>query len=194
MADLADKIDDLICSFDGAADTTMDTIAMYLFGWMVFSLLVLGIGKYIYGNFVSSKEIKSASVVTEAISSSLAAEPLIKPSLLTSKDKKSPSSSVNNVSSPGAKYVPPTPPVRKRLGSKSGRNSVPPPSRPKSASNLIPPVALGPDSESVKWVNELFFWLFTDFAAVQELLLEWILALNEFMKKSVEEVSICIQI
>nr|XP_018900923.1 PREDICTED: uncharacterized protein LOC109032994 isoform X3 [Bemisia tabaci] len=189
MADLADKIDDLICSFDGAADTTMDTIAMYLFGWMVFSLFVLAIGKYIYGNFVSAKESKSGSVVTETvISSSLAAEPLIKPSLLIPKEKKaSTPAPVSNAPSTGGKYVPPTPPTRKRLGSKSGRNSVPPLARPKSASNLLPPVALGPDSESVKWVNELFLWLYSDFPAVQELLTDWIFSLNEFMKKSVEE-------
>ena len=65
MADLADKIDDLICSFEGGGDTTMDTLAMYMFGWMVFALVVLGIGKYVYGNFISGKDTKEKSIVAE---------------------------------------------------------------------------------------------------------------------------------
>jgi hypothetical protein len=56
MADLADSIDDLICSFEGGGETTMDTVAMLIFGWMVFGLFVLLIGKFIYGRYMGSSE------------------------------------------------------------------------------------------------------------------------------------------
>nr|XP_050858295.1 uncharacterized protein LOC127067439 isoform X8 [Vespula vulgaris] len=52
MADLAERVDDLICSFDSAGDTTMDTLSMLIFGWMLFGLVVLCVGKYVYNRFV----------------------------------------------------------------------------------------------------------------------------------------------
>ncbi|XP_014484805.1 PREDICTED: uncharacterized protein LOC106749653 isoform X2 [Dinoponera quadriceps] len=52
MADLAERVDDLICSFDSAGETTMDTLSMLIFGWMLFGLLVLCVGKYVYNRFV----------------------------------------------------------------------------------------------------------------------------------------------
>lgn len=182
MADLADKIDDLICSFEGGGDTTMDTLAMYMFGWMVFGLVVLGIGRYVYGNFMSGKDKKEKSIVAEpqVIKGENSVDATTKPS-----GKELP---VTKSSGTGGKYVPPTPPVRKRLGSKSGRPVGP--AKPKS-STLIhpPPTATGPDSECVKWVNELFAWLYSDLVIVNELLNLWIQSLNEFTKKSVAEVS-----
>lgn len=180
MADLADKIDDLICSFEGGGDTTMDTLAMYMFGWMVFGLVVLGIGKYVYGNFISGKNSKEKSIVAEpqVIKSENSVDATTKPS-----GKESP---VTKSTGTGGKYVPPTPPVRKRLGSKSGRPVGP--AKPKSSALVHPPpTATGPDSECVKWVNELFAWLYSDLVIVNELLNIWIQSLNEFTKKSVAE-------
>ncbi|XP_044576428.1 uncharacterized protein LOC123259791 isoform X6 [Cotesia glomerata] len=61
MADLAERVDDLICSFDSSGDTTMDTLSMLIFGWMLFGLIVLCIGKYIYNNFVLNEKFGSSS-------------------------------------------------------------------------------------------------------------------------------------
>jgi hypothetical protein len=195
MDDLAEKIDDLICSFEGGGDTTMDTVAMYMFGWMLVCLFVVGLGKFVYAKFYnksleSGTEEKSvAGAVTpaapvkaeagEAVPAKEVPVGVAAPKALTS----SPSLSL------GSRYVPPTPPTRKRLGSRSGRP--PPSSLPKSKSSLSlhpTPTATGPDSESVKWVNELFAWLYTDLVIVYELLNVWIQSLNEFTKKSVAEV------
>lgn len=52
MADLAERVDDLICSFDSTGETTMDTLSMLIFGWMLFGLVVLCVGKYVYNRFV----------------------------------------------------------------------------------------------------------------------------------------------
>lgn len=64
MADLAERVDDLICSFDSSGETTMDTLSMLIFGWMLFGLLVLCVGKYIYNRFVLN-ELQSKSSATK---------------------------------------------------------------------------------------------------------------------------------
>ncbi|RZF39198.1 hypothetical protein LSTR_LSTR016570 [Laodelphax striatellus] len=189
MADLADRIDDLICSFDGLGDTTMDTIAMYMFGWMLFGLLVLAIGKYVYGRaagYLAARGAAKSGAVTEAVVPPVA-KGAVEGDPATAVAASKPTVTKSSAAS-GGKYVPPTPPMRKRLGSKSGRPSGP--AKPKKASALLhpPPSATGPDSDSVKWVNELFSWLYSDLVIVNELLNIWVHSLNEFTKQSVAEV------
>uniref|UniRef100_A0A8D9EYW3 C2 domain-containing protein 2 n=2 Tax=Cacopsylla melanoneura TaxID=428564 RepID=A0A8D9EYW3_9HEMI len=179
MADLADKIDDLICSFEGGGDNTMDTIAMYLFIWMLFGLLVLGIGRYVYSNFISSKQTKPPTISDSAVNKVV--EPKIIPSAVN-KDLKLSSAPL---SSPN-RTVPATPPVRRRLNSKSGRTT-PTLTRSRSLQSLSIPTATGPETESVRWVNQIFSWLYSDMMVVNELLNVWITALNETMKTSVAE-------
>lgn len=183
MADLADKIDDLICSFEGIGDTTMDTIAMYLFGWMLFGLTVLAIGRYVYSRFIVIEDAKAKSAIIEPPVAAKTENNVDASAKPVSKDNKTKTST-----GAGGKYVPPTPPVRKRLGSKSGRPVGP--AKPKTSSLIHPPpTATGPESESVKWVNELFLWLYSDLVIVNELLNLWVQSLNEFVKDSVAEVS-----
>ncbi|XP_039278859.1 uncharacterized protein LOC111044175 [Nilaparvata lugens] len=182
MADLADRIDDLICSFDGLGDTTMDTIAMYMFGWMLFGLLVLAVGKYVYGRVAGFLAARGGKSVEVAVPPPPVAA---KGTVVEGDATKTAAAVVSGSAAP--KYVPPTPPMRKRLGSKSGRPSGP--AKPKKASALVhpPPAATGPDSDSVKWVNELFSWLYSDLVIVNELLNIWVHSLNEFTKQSVAE-------
>lgn len=192
MEDLADKIDDLICTFEGGGDTTMDTVAMYMFGWMLFGLVVLGVGRFVYGKFIRTRLTSEKSEPTEQPS----------PTTVTPKTdivevakpvKPVVAEIVKPVSSGPGKYVPPTPPIRKRLGSKTGR----PTGLVKSKSSSVihpPPTATGPESESVKWVNDFFSWLYSDIVVVNELLNTWIQSLNDFTKKSVAEVSFFISV
>lgn len=53
--DLADQIDDYICTIDGVGDLTMDTLAMVVFGWATGGLLVVVIGKFLYTKYVARK-------------------------------------------------------------------------------------------------------------------------------------------
>lgn len=46
--DLAEVVEDLICTFDGGSDTTMDTIALFIFGWILAALFVLWLGRIVY--------------------------------------------------------------------------------------------------------------------------------------------------
>ncbi|XP_043280643.1 uncharacterized protein [Venturia canescens] len=249
MADLAERVDDLICSFDSTGDTTMDTLSMLIFGWMLFGLVVLCVGKFVYNRFVNN-EIKnrdnlgaSATLISGPTSSSkepqqhafhlgesvvgagnvasklLANEKPIRVMMAKSASMgiaggggasvigAGPSAAGSNFTggfigggtsgagilmsstsfgptgSPGG-YVPPTPPVRKRLTRKTSGPLLSP-SRSSRSLNL--PAATGPDNEAVRWVNELVYWLHSDLVILNELLGTWVLSLNDFVSSSVEE-------
>lgn len=223
MADLAERVDDLICSFDSSSETTMDTLSMLIFGWMLFGLVVLCVGKYIYNRFVlqeavknsaSSKDVHSNLHVGESVvligagagagaaGRSLPYEKLPKTSGTRSTGTGSAgggggasagasggsggvfTSASSQNSSSG--YVPPTPPVRKRLTRKTSGPLISP-ARSSRALNL--PTATGADPDAVRWVNELLVWLHADIPALDDLLATWVASLNDFTANSVEEVS-----
>lgn len=52
MSDLADQIDDYICTFDGIGDLTMDTLAMLIFAWAVLALFLVWLCKFLYNKYV----------------------------------------------------------------------------------------------------------------------------------------------
>lgn len=167
--DLAEAVDDLICALDGSADTTMDTLAMFLFGWILAALFILWLGKAIYERFFAGKsKSKTLGVLSKTESS---------PDVLDGA-KKQP---VIAPKATGA-FVPPTPPVRRRL---TRQSPAPETRKPR----YVPaPQATGPDNIVVLWVNDVFQWLYNDFVIVNELLQVWIQALNNYTKKSVSEV------
>lgn len=82
-------------------------------------------------------------------------------------------------------YVPPTPPVRKRL---TRKNSGPLVSPARSSRALHLPTATGPDSESVRWTNEMLYWLHNDLVVLDELLAVWVDSLNDFVASAIAEV------
>lgn len=168
--DLAEAVDDLICVLDGSVDTTMDTLAMLLFGWVLAAIFLLWLGKAIYERFVVGRSSKTTpGTLTKTESSPDVLDAVKKQPVIVPK-------------AAGA-FVPPTPPVRRRLT----RQSPAPEAR---KSRFVPaPQATGPDNIVVLWVNDVFQWLYNDFVIVNELLQVWILALNEYTKKSVTEVS-----
>lgn len=86
----------------------------------------------------------------------------------------------------GGGGVPSTPNIRKRLSRKS-----PGPELRKPRGAITPPSnVVGPDTVAVTWTSQIFRWLYTDLVIVNELLHSWIVSLNEFTKKTVDEVSI----
>lgn len=180
--DLAESVDDLICTFDGTGDTTMDTLAMFIFGWILAALFVLWLGRLIYGKFIAKEKtnepkskvdtIKTDTVTVEAADQVRGVKKSV--------------SSASSLPSKGGKsggYVPPTPPVRKRLTRQS-------PAPDLKKTRYVPaPQCTGPDNICVLWVNDVFQWLYNDLVIVNELLNAWIQSLNEYTKKSVAEVS-----
>lgn len=171
-------VEDLICTFDGSGDTTMDTLAMFIFGWILAALFVLWLGKLLYAKFQAKSTANDAR-------NRLAEGPLSKTTdnvEVAAFDSKA-VKKVAPLGKAGGGYVPPTPPVRKRLTRQSPAPEV---RKPK----FVPaPQSTGPDNVCVLWVNDVFQWLYNDFVIVNELLAVWIAALNDYTKKSVTEVS-----
>lgn len=230
MADLAERVDDLICSFDSAGDTTMDTLSMLIFGWMLFGLMVLCVGKYVYNRFVLNG-LSSGTIVTAKDGHIVHGDSVGVSGggggagggggsggggigggggsggklLLLGKQKIVPSSgagaggggagsgSLASVGGGGAAgptsatspYVPPTPPVRKRLTRKTSGALISP---ARSSKSLHLPTATGADPDAVRWVNEVIVWLYSDPAILDELLAVWVASLNQFTANSVDEV------
>lgn len=60
MSDLADQIDDYICTFDGVGDLTMDTLAMFIFGWGLLALFLLWLCKFLYNKYVKKDGLVSS--------------------------------------------------------------------------------------------------------------------------------------
>lgn len=197
MADIADKIDDLICSFEGGGDTTMDTVAMLVFGWMIFGLVVLGVSKYVYARFVMKNEDGVSSSSTTVAVPAIATATIAKEDPIAAKDVTVPAAPVVRAAAPrlgaagGGSFAPtPTPPIRKRVSmSKNFKGSAGNLAGTPSRHPVQPPISTGADSESVQWVNEVFYWLYTDSVTVNEILQLWLESLNEFTNKSVPEVS-----
>lgn len=50
--DLADQIDDYICTFEGLGDITMDSLAMFIFIWAVLALFLVWLCKFLYQKYV----------------------------------------------------------------------------------------------------------------------------------------------
>lgn len=82
--------------------------------------------------------------------------------------------------------MPPTPPVRKRV---TRKNSGPLVSPARNSRSLQLPTATGPDPESVRWTNEMIYWLHTDLVALDEILAVWVNSLNDFVASAISEVS-----
>lgn len=59
--DLADQVDDYICTFEGLGDITMDSLAMFIFIWAVLALFLVWLCKFLYQKYVVKEKSASAS-------------------------------------------------------------------------------------------------------------------------------------
>lgn len=59
--DLADQIDDYICSFEGLGDLTMDSLAMFIFLWAVLALFSVWLCKLLYQKYLNKGATNPAS-------------------------------------------------------------------------------------------------------------------------------------
>ncbi|XP_050555672.1 phospholipid transfer protein C2CD2L isoform X8 [Spodoptera frugiperda] len=189
MADLAEAVDDLICSFD-YMDTAMDNLVMLIFIWILFSIVLLGIAKWAYSRFankVAEVDTKQKATVEEVKKTSNEIINSADSVLVTSAKVKS--ASFKPAKPTG--FVPATPPNKRRLGRMS-----PGPEQLtlKKHQSIIVPTCTGPDPPSVQWVNDLLTWLYNDLVIVNELVQQWIVSMNEFSKKSVEEQGIGVEL
>ncbi|XP_073965924.1 uncharacterized protein isoform X2 [Choristoneura fumiferana] len=189
MADLAEAVDDLICSFD-YMDTAMDNLVMLIFIWLLFSIVLLGIAKWAYTRF-AKKPVEAEKKPVEEPKKSTANEIVNSADTVLVTTAKVKSSSFNSFKpSKPSGFVPATPPNKRRLG----RMSPGPEQLHKKHQSIVVPNCTGPDPPSVQWVNELLTWLYNDLVIVNELVQQWIVSMNEFSKKSVEEQGIGVEL
>uniref|UniRef100_A0A6P4FQ02 Uncharacterized protein LOC108051827 n=1 Tax=Drosophila rhopaloa TaxID=1041015 RepID=A0A6P4FQ02_DRORH len=59
--DLADQIDDYICSFEGLGDLTMDSLAIFIFLWAVLALFSVWLIKLLYHKYLNKDKTASAA-------------------------------------------------------------------------------------------------------------------------------------
>lgn len=188
MADLAEAVDDLICSFD-YMDTAMDNLVMLIFIWLLFSIVLLGIAKWAYGRFATKKPLESDAKTVKVPVADDAKKSAVNEIISSADSVLATSAKVKTGAFKPSKpsgFVPATPPNKKRMGRMS-----PGPEQLtlKKHQSVVIPTCTGPDTPSVQWVNDLLTWLYNDLVIVNELVQQWIVSMNEFAKKSVEEVS-----
>lgn len=189
--DLAETVDDLICIFDGSGDTTMDTLAMFIFGWILVALFVLWLGRLVYNRFIVKRidKVTEPAAVSSVVGVAKTTADLVDSKVAVSGDvdaTKASASSATPVVRSGARTVAATPPLRRRLTRQSPA--------PEPKKKYIPaPTTTGSDNVSVLWVNDVFQWLYNDMVIVNELLNVWIQSLNAFCKKSVAEEGIGVE-
>ncbi|XP_049819828.1 uncharacterized protein LOC109596259 isoform X5 [Aethina tumida] len=182
--DLAEAVEDLICTFDGTGDTTMDTLAMFLFGWLLVALFVLWLGRFIYGRFVAKTNDKKAKIEPP-----VTAKPTdVGVDTVDKGAKKSVASVKSAPAGASGGYVPPTPPVRKRITRQSPAPEV------RKTKYVPAPQCTGPDNVVVLWVNDVFQWLYNDFVIVNELVNVWIQSLNDYTKKAANDQGIGVEL
>lgn len=150
MSDLADQIDDYICTFEGVGDLTMDTLAMLIFGWAVLALFLLWLCKFLYYKYVKKVNINDPSKYGISPSEKLRkSEPK---EISASKDIKGLDLAAKPVQRSGSSS---NSAVRKRLSRKS-----PGPELRKTLRSIPPPTnVVGPETVCEKY-DAFFFVLF----------------------------------
>ncbi|XP_034477629.1 uncharacterized protein LOC117784108 isoform X4 [Drosophila innubila] len=214
--DLADQIDDYICSFEGLGDLTMDSLAMFIFLWAVLALFSVWLCKLLYHKYlnkganasVSASNSRQGSVapVGGALASGGAKteKRLSEPrELLATKSK------VDDLSKPltsggsagrGRSSASPMGGGSGGAGGAAGarrrmvrQSSTGPENRKK---RYVPPPSnvVGPETSSVTWTSQVFRWLYSDLVIVNELLMSWVIAINDTLRKSVEEHGVAVEV
>ncbi|XP_055906547.1 uncharacterized protein LOC129941823 isoform X11 [Eupeodes corollae] len=196
--DLADQIDDYICSFEGIGDLSMDSLAMFIFIWAVLALFLVWLCKFLYNKYMNKEtpivNSRNNSVVTTGAKVNGDKLRLSEPKeILSSKDvKDSKPLSAGAGGGRGRSGIVggPNAPLRKRVVRQS---STGPETRKK---RIVPPPAnvVGPETTSVTWTSQVFRWLYSDLVIVNELLISWVIALNDNLKKSVEDHGVAVEI
>ncbi|XP_034103751.1 uncharacterized protein LOC117567707 isoform X14 [Drosophila albomicans] len=208
--DLADQIDDYICSFEGLGDLTMDSLAMFIFLWAVLALFSVWLCKLLYHKYlnkganapVSASNSRQSSVAPTTVGGAKTEKRLSEPrELMATKSK------IDDLSKPltggasGGRGRSSASPMGGGSGGSVGgprrrmvrQSSTGPENRKK---RYVPPPSnvVGPETSSVTWTSQVFRWLYSDLVIVNELLMSWVIAINDTLRKSVEEHGVAVEV
>ncbi|XP_032597141.1 uncharacterized protein LOC6568942 isoform X8 [Drosophila grimshawi] len=215
--DLADQIDDYICSFEGLGDLTMDSLAMFIFLWAVLALFSVWLCKLLYNKYLINKGATTtasssnsrqtivapgggaSSAISAAKSEKRSSEPR---ELMATKSKIDDlSKPLTGSSSAGRGRSTASPMGGGGGGAAAGgprrrvvrQSSTGPENRKK---RYVPPPSnvVGPETSSVTWTSQVFRWLYSDLVIVNELLMSWVIAINDTLRISAEEHGVAVEV
>uniref|UniRef100_A0A034VP17 Protein kinase C-like 3 n=3 Tax=Bactrocera dorsalis TaxID=27457 RepID=A0A034VP17_BACDO len=206
--DLADQIDDYICSFEGIGDLTMDSLAMFIFIWAVLALFLVWLCKFLYNKYMVNNNNKTPTSQSNSRQSSVAPGAASAAKTEASKRLSEPREVMASKADFKDLAAKPGGAARGRApgggagGAAAGagarrrmvrQGSTGPESRKK---RYVPPPSnvVGPETTSVTWTSQVFRWLYSDLVIVNELLTSWVIALNETLKKSMEEHGVAVEV
>ncbi|XP_065719080.2 uncharacterized protein [Drosophila suzukii] len=208
--DLADQIDDYICSFEGLGDLTMDSLAIFIFLWAVLALFSVWLIKLLYNKYLNKDKSSSAAnsrqtsvAPTSGSPSSVAGK--TEKRLSEPRDLLATKSKVEDLSKPltggsGGRGRSSASPLNTAGAAAGGprrrvvrQSSTGPENRKK---RYVPPPSnvVGPETSSVTWTSQVFRWLYSDLVIVNELLMSWVIAINDTLRKSVEEHGVAVEV
>nr|XP_036669763.1 uncharacterized protein LOC108017735 isoform X5 [Drosophila suzukii] len=208
--DLADQIDDYICSFEGLGDLTMDSLAIFIFLWAVLALFSVWLIKLLYNKYLNKDKSSSAAnsrqtsvAPTSGSPSSVAGK--TEKRLSEPRDLLATKSKVEDLSKPltggsGGRGRSSASPLNSAGAAAGGprrrvvrQSSTGPENRKK---RYVPPPSnvVGPETSSVTWTSQVFRWLYSDLVIVNELLMSWVIAINDTLRKSVEEHGVAVEV
>ncbi|KAL7737147.1 hypothetical protein ACLKA6_005357 [Drosophila palustris] len=216
--DLADQIDDYICSFEGLGDLTMDSLAMFIFLWAVLALFSVWLCKLLYhkylnkgANVAGSASNSRQGSVAPAGGALASGGAKIEKRLSEPRELLATKAKVDDLSKPltGGGSAGRGRSTASPMGGGSGggaggaaggarrrmvrQSSTGPENRKK---RYVPPPSnvVGPETSSVTWTSQVFRWLYSDLVIVNELLMSWVIAINDTLRKSVEEHGVAVEV
>jgi hypothetical protein len=73
--DLADQVEDYICTFEAIGDLEMDSLIMFVFIWALSVLILLWLGKFLYQKYLAKKQAALTGTTSTTTSSSIPVSP-----------------------------------------------------------------------------------------------------------------------
>ncbi|XP_037944764.1 uncharacterized protein LOC119677475 isoform X11 [Teleopsis dalmanni] len=203
--DLADQIDDYICTFEGIGDLTMDSLAIFIFIWAVLALFSVWLCKYFYNKYMlknkttgSQSNSRQSSVAPGGAKNDKTRLSEPRELLATKSDIKD---LLSKPAAGGARGRSTASPASSAGGAVGGgarrrvvrQSSTGPESRKK---RYVPPPSnvVGKETVSVTWTSQVFRWLYSDLVIVNELLISWVIALNDTLRKSAGEQGVTVEV
>lgn len=175
---MADRLDDLICTFHPGAGA-METLAILLLGWIIFGVILTIVGKLVYSRLL-------LDAPTEAQSLNSTAPPIATPVAPTSTEKSTISNTERFIKTLKANPPPAPPPKVPRSKSASRQSSV---ERSTNSHHPEVPNVTGSNADCVKWVTNCFSFIYTQPHILAELTASWKDSLNSQTKQSEADVS-----
>ena len=172
---MADRLDDLICTFHPGS-STMETLAILLLGWIIFGTILTIVGKFVYSRLLFDGPVNE----TTTLNSTTPPLPAAVPPLPVEKTNISNTERFINT----LKSNPP-PALPKLTRSKSGSSK----SVDQPHYHAEVPSVTGSNSDCVKWVTNCLSYTYTRTQILLDLNNSWKESLNIHIKHA--EIEVC---